>query len=75
MTNRSLFLNSLSNTMLYFVVHVKHAESKLTLDGQTQAQDIRLMAGAFRFSNIQRLVLLIAIFKDLDMHLLQFAKR
>lgn len=73
MTNRSLFLNSLSNTMLYFVVHVKHAESKLTLDGQTQ--DIRLMAGAFRFSNIQRLVLLIAIFKDLDMHLLQFAKR
>lgn len=52
MTNRSLFLNSLGNKMFYFVAHVKHAENKLTLDGQTEHQADGRRIQVFNYSKI-----------------------
>lgn len=38
--------------MVYFVVHVKHAESKLTLDGQTGCEADGRRIQVFKYSKI-----------------------
>lgn len=52
MTSGSLFLNSLRNTVVYFVVHIKHAERELTLDGQTGYQADGRRIQVFKYSKI-----------------------